>query len=221
MHNIQALVLPFQVLPTAALATVLATLLCLPLHAANAQERMALGPVYAIKENDFLKVIEARMLAKQKSGELAKIEREAIARSKQSIELPKSLGVLRTQTPRTHYFDPSIRANEELRTPDGKTVVAKGTVVNPLNVVAMSKVMLFFDASDAEQLAYATRYMAKQTMPVKAVLTGGSYMALMRQWKFPVYFDQGASLVTKLGIRQVPAIVYQEGKQLRIDEVKP
>jgi conjugal transfer pilus assembly protein TraW len=186
-----------------------------------AQERIVVGPSYPIKENDFLKVIEARLLAKQKSGELAKIEREAIARSKQSIEQPKSLGVHRTREPRTHYFDPTITANEELRTPDGKTVVARGTTVNPLNVVSMSKALLFFDASDKDQVSYATAFIAKQKIPVKAVLTGGSYMALMRQWKSPVYFDQGAALVSKLGIRQVPAIVYQEGKRLRIDEVTP
>jgi conjugal transfer pilus assembly protein TraW len=186
-----------------------------------AQERMIVGPSFPIKENDFLKVIEARLLAKQKSGELEKIEREAIARSKQSIEQPKSLGLQRTREPRTHYFDPTITANEELRTPDGKTVVARGTTVNPLNVVSMSKALLFFDASDADQVRYASAFIAKQKIPVKAVLTGGSYMALMRQWKSPVYFDQGATLVTKLRIRQVPAIVYQEGKKLRIDEVKP
>jgi conjugal transfer pilus assembly protein TraW len=41
----------------------------------------------------------------------------------------------------------------------------------------------------------------------------------MRKWKRPVYFDQQAALVTKLGIGQVPAIVSQEGKLLRIDEL--
>jgi conjugal transfer pilus assembly protein TraW len=43
----------------------------------------------------------------------------------------------------------------------------------------------------------------------------------MRAWKQTVYYDQGGSLVRRLGIRQVPAIVSQDGKRLRIDEVRP
>jgi len=35
-----------------------------------------------------------------------------------------------------------------------------------------------------------------------------------------VFFDQQGLLVRRLGIRQVPALVTQEGKRLRIDELK-
>ena len=35
----------------------------------------------------------------------------------------------------------------------------------------------------------------------------------------PVYFDQQGALTRKLGITQVPALVSQEGAQLRIDEL--
>jgi conjugal transfer pilus assembly protein TraW len=35
----------------------------------------------------------------------------------------------------------------------------------------------------------------------------------------PVYFDQQGSLIRRFGIRQVPALVSQEGLRLRIDEV--
>ena len=38
-------------------------------------------------------------------------------------------------------------------------------------------------------------------------------------WKTPVYYDQEGTLVRKLGITGVPAIVSQEGSRLRIDEV--
>ena len=54
---------------------------------------------------------------------------------------------------------------------------------------------------------------------VKLILTGGSYLDLMRRWKRPVFFDQHGQLVERLGIRHVPALVSQDGKRLRIDEI--
>ena len=54
---------------------------------------------------------------------------------------------------------------------------------------------------------------------LKVILTGGSYLDLMRRWKQPVFFDQQGSLAEKLGIRHVPALVSQEDRRLRIDEL--
>jgi conjugal transfer pilus assembly protein TraW len=54
---------------------------------------------------------------------------------------------------------------------------------------------------------------------VKVILTGGSYLELMRRWNHPVFFDQQGQLTAKLGIRHVPALVSQEGRRLRIDEI--
>jgi conjugal transfer pilus assembly protein TraW len=54
---------------------------------------------------------------------------------------------------------------------------------------------------------------------VKLILTGGSYLDLMRRWKLAVFYDQQGHLTTQLGIRHVPALVTQDGKRLRIDEL--
>jgi len=54
---------------------------------------------------------------------------------------------------------------------------------------------------------------------VKPILVGGSYVGLMKSWGTPVFYDQEGTLVRKLGISAVPAIVSQEGLRLRIDEV--
>ena len=55
---------------------------------------------------------------------------------------------------------------------------------------------------------------------MKPILTGGSYLDLMQAWQLPVYYDQLGMLTRRLGIRQVPALVSQEGKRLRIDELE-
>jgi len=43
----------------------------------------------------------------------------------------------------------------------------------------------------------------------------------MQRWGTPVYYDQQGALTRRLGITQVPALVSQEGAQLRIDELAP
>jgi conjugal transfer pilus assembly protein TraW len=42
----------------------------------------------------------------------------------------------------------------------------------------------------------------------------------MRRWKQTVYYDQQGLLTMRLGIRQVPARVTQDGRRLRIDELR-
>jgi conjugal transfer pilus assembly protein TraW len=56
---------------------------------------------------------------------------------------------------------------------------------------------------------------------LKPILVGGSYLDLMKTWRTPVYYDQQGVLTRRLGIKQVPAIVSQEGQRLRIDELVP
>ena len=55
---------------------------------------------------------------------------------------------------------------------------------------------------------------------IKPILTGGSYLDLMKSWRIPVYYDQHGVLTRRLGIAQVPALVSQEGWRLRIDELQ-
>jgi conjugal transfer pilus assembly protein TraW len=98
-----------------------------------------------------------------------------------------------------------------------------GTRKNPLDVVSLSKQLLFFDARDKRQVARARELWAAARGHLKPILTGGSYLDLMKSWRVPVYYDQQGLLTRRLGISQVPALVSQEGVRLRIDEleVKP
>jgi conjugal transfer pilus assembly protein TraW len=96
---------------------------------------------------------------------------------------------------------------------------AAGTRKNPLDVVSLSKHLLFFDARDRRQVTRARELIARYAGKVKPILTGGSYLDLMKAWRIPVYYDQQGTLTRRFGIRQVPALVSQEGARLRIDEV--
>jgi conjugal transfer pilus assembly protein TraW len=127
---------------------------------------------------------------------------------------------MRTDRARTYYFDPTITLSKDLATPEGQLISPAGTVVNPLTIVSLSKALLFFDAREKDQVSMAKKTIDRLQGKVKPILTGGSYMDLMRSWKKQVYYDQSGVLVTKLGIRQVPALVTQEGNKLRIDELE-
>ena len=81
--------------------------------------------------------------------------------------------------------------------------------------------LLFFDGRDAAQVRQAKALIERYGGKVKPILTAGSYLNLMRRWRLSVYYDQEGALVQKLGITQVPALVSQEGKRLRIDSLAP
>ena len=157
---------------------------------------------------------------KQASGRLAELQEEAVKRSRQSVENPRGVaGLERARKARSFYWDPSIRVDRDIKDAEGKVVVRAGTTVNPLSQMSLSKDLLFFDASDPAQVKFARAEIAKRDGLVKPILTAGKPFDVMRDWKQKVYFDQGGSLVRKLGIVRVPSIVKQEGLKLRIDEI--
>jgi len=165
-------------------------------------------------------VILAKLRAASDDGTLARLQREALARIRQGIDDPAPVaGLIRTRHPRHFHHDPSIVVQDAIRDADGRVVVPPGTVVNPLDTVPLSQALLFFDARDRDQVAEARKLIDARHGQVKPILTGGSYLELMRRWRRPVYYDQQGVLTTRLGIRQVPALVTQDGRRLRIDEL--
>lgn len=180
------------------------------------------GPTYEIAEPDLIDVIKSRLERMARTGELARKQSEYRDRVVQGIESPKSItGIRPTQSPRTFHVNPAMVLARDIRDSTGQLLFAKGTQVNPLELVSLSKRLVFFDGRDARQVAFAKQTLISAGAGTKPILVGGQPLKLMRSWKRPVYFDQGGTLVKRLGIQQVPAIVSQDGKRLRIDEVRP
>jgi len=200
----------------------LATLGALALHpalAATDADLGVIGPVYPVIEPDMLRAIEAKLREKARSGELARLEREGIARAARTLREPRPVeGLARATTHRVSYLDPSVRFDRAVRAPDGTRVVPAGARVNPLEYVTLSSALLFFDARDGDQVRHAAALRARHPGALKPILVGGSHVALTRAWHTRVYYDQGGVLVHRLGIRHVPALVTQEGMRLRIEE---
>ena len=204
------------------LALISALLMAGGIATANRAEDLgAIGQTYTIAEPHLLNYIEQTLREKEKSGELASLEEQAKRRVIESIRNPKALaGIRPTQTARTFYFDPSITVEQNITDDMGNIIVPAGTTKNPLEVVSLSKHLLFFDGSDSEQVRHARALIDHYGGNVKPILVAGSYLDLMKAWQLSVYFDQQGALTTKFGITQVPALVSQEGLRLRIDEMK-
>jgi len=188
---------------------------------AGADDLGVVGPTYEIVERDALELITSRLKRMEKSGELAKYQEDYKNKVINSIEHPRPLtGFKSTETPSTHYYDPTIVTDRDIVDATGKIIYPRGTRVNPLDYVGWNTYLLFVDGRDEKQLEFTRKVVATSDRPVKVVLVAGEPMALMRKWKSPVYFDQGGSLIKRFSIAQVPAIVRQEGKRLRIDELR-
>ncbi len=193
--------------------------LALVLSFAGTVHAQAVGPTYKIIEKDMLDEIRATLEAKERSGELGKLKEEAITRSKNSILNPQAVdGIQRTKEARSFYYDPTLVVNKTIATPDGTVLAKNGDKFNPLDQVSMSSILVFFDGRDADQVMKAKKIVDDAKGRAKPILVGGS-LELMRIWRQRIYFDQKGLLTSKFGIRQTPAVVYQEGKRLRVDEL--
>ena len=187
---------------------------------ARAMDLGVIGPTYEISEPHLLQMIEQRLRAKERSGELGRLEAQVRERGIATVKNPPPVTGLRpTDTMRTFYFDPSFTLDRNIFGPQGELLFAAGTRKNPLEVVSLSRHLLFFDARDPRQVGRARQLITLYQGRVKPILVGGSYLDLMQSWHVPVYYDQQGLLTRRLGITQVPALVSQDGLRLRIDEL--
>lgn len=194
--------------------------LALAAASACATDLGVLGPTYGIAEPHLLDFIHQRLRDSERSGELQRLVREAQGRGIDAVKHPSPVPGLRaTQTARSFYVDPSFTLDRHIVDAQGRLLFPAGTRTNPLDVVSLSRQLLFFDARDSRQLARARELMTRYEGKLKPILTGGSYLELMKAWQRPVYFDQQGTLIRRFGIRQLPALVSQDGRRLRVDEL--
>jgi conjugal transfer pilus assembly protein TraW len=204
------------------LLPLLALLLVGWMPAVRGDELGVVGPTYEIAEPDLLAVIESRLKRMEQTGELARKQREHRDRVVSAVEKPKPVpGVQTTVTPRRFFLDPTWVLDRDIRTADGALLFARGQKVNPLEHVSLRERLVLFDGRDRRQVALARQMLQRSAGGGKAILVAGEPLRLMRSWKRRVFYDQGGTLTRRLGIRQVPAVVSQDGKRLRIDEIRP
>lgn len=173
------------------------------------------GHTWPIAEKSLLEVIQERLRAVDKRGRLKELQQKFVERVKKTIGSPKPCRTIkRTHTPREYFFDPTYTQKEEIKDHEGRIVVQAGTSVNPLDYVSWGEDLILIDGRDPEQVGWALPKSGK------VVLVEGNPLDLSAQHKRWFYFDQGGIIARKFGIEQVPAVISQAGKHLKIKEIK-
>ncbi len=181
-----------------------------------------IGPTYPVTEPDLLKVIEQAVAKLEGSGEAGRIMIRAQERALKRMRSPAPVqGLAKASRDGTVMFDPSVALAEDIVAADGSVLFRRGMRVNPLDHVRMPRALLLFDGSDPEQVGLAEILTTRHAGGIMPVLVGGSWLDLTRDWKRKVYYDQGGALVRRLGIREIPALVEQSGRFLRISVFGP
>lgn len=179
------------------------------------------GDVYSIDEQDFLEFIQQRLKTMQASGKITELQNSIQVRSQQQAERPLPVtGITRAQAPKSWFFDPSITLPHDFSDANGRIFAKQGAAFNPLSQVQLSKALLFYDADDKAQVKWAKTMDEKLQGKVKLILVKGSVVQEAKRFEKAVYFDQEGRLTTRFNIQHTPAMVTQEGLQLRIQEVK-
>ena len=183
---------------------------------ASAKDLGVRGATWAIAEPDLLDAIEARLGEMERSGALARIEDEAKSRARASLEAPAPVpGIAPATVRRSRLFDPSIALDRDVRLPGGRLLARAGARVNPLERMALTRSLLFIDGRREVEVEWALA----RGDGARIVLVAGRPLALARRHGRPFFFDQGARLTDRFGLRATPALVEPAGTRLRITEV--
>ncbi|MBA3814895.1 MAG: type-F conjugative transfer system protein TraW [Alphaproteobacteria bacterium] len=180
------------------------------------------GVIYPIEEVDPIQIIQQKLKAMEDSGELKQRNLELQKKARASIERPKPVeGITRATISRTFIFDPTYIVKEDLYDHQGRVFAKKDTKINPLENISLSQDLVFLDGDDEEQLAWVKDQLTKNTgiKPIRLILVKGAPLKLAEDLEIPIYFDQGGTLTTKLGISHVPTFVSQVNLHLKIEEI--
>lgn len=194
---------------------------------AEAKDLGIAGSSFQVKEEGFLAMIERKL----KGLDMKTLETKIQELAKRKVEEPAAVGgITKTTEQREFAYDPSYILNEDVYLPDGNLLYAKGTSINPLDHISWQGKLVFIDSRDSEQVAWVKQrqdlQLNENELPTeverqaKIVLVAGKPIELERELGIAVYFDQAGELTSKFGIRHVPAIVEQDGKLLKVSEIK-
>ncbi|MCG1040529.1 MULTISPECIES: type-F conjugative transfer system protein TraW [Burkholderiaceae] len=190
------------------------------LPAANAVHLGSIGQTYPIGEESALDMMMKKLRQKERTGELKKLQEQAIQRSIDSVKHMKPVDGITTVTERAQrLIDPTVIYAKAVTTDDGRIVIPAGTRINPLDVINLTKTLVFFDGRDTAQCEAVRKLVAQGSARLKPILVAGSWLDLTRAWKTQVFYDQHGSLTQRFGIKAVPSVIRQQGKMLLVEEI--
>lgn len=181
-----------------------------------------IGTTYPIIEKHAVRDIRERLEAKQKSGELSQMQQQVQERINQAaLNLQPVDGLQTADKPSVRHFEPSFTLKETLKDHEGRIVAPAGTVVKPLEIAPIPFKIFFFDGRDKKQVSLAKKLAAEWGESFLPVLTAGRWDEIAIEMNRAVYFDQQGRMSRSFRLNEVPSLVAQEGKLLRIETFNP
>lgn len=207
------------------LALIITVVIALPIYARDLGKR---GNSFEIVEQAFLEMIAEKGEQLERSGRLAQEQQKMQQIAESRIKNPSVVSnIVKATKNRKYYHEPLYRLEEDAVLPCGKILYKAGTTVNPLEHMDLERRIFFIDGRDKSQVKWLLSTMKDKevldtdTLEEKIILIGGSPLDIAEKIGREVYFDQhGGEITSKWGIKAVPAVVEQEGKKLRIEEIK-
>lgn len=187
--------------------------------AGQASDHGVVGQTFPVIETDLLSVIEQRLQNLQASGGIDRMNAEFARRAEAKVRRPTPVaGITRATQARVWAFDPTIVIEKDVKDQKGNFVARAGQTVNPLDFVAMHQALVFVDGDDKAQMEWATSQYSD--LKAKIILVSGSPIEEMTARKRRFYFDQEGRLTGKFGVRHTPAVAEQDGKIIKVSEIK-
>lgn len=181
-----------------------------------------MGQTFPIIETDLLTSIEARLRSLEASGGIERMQRQMQEQAVASVRRPTRVdGMTSATVKREWLFDPSIVTEDDIVDTKGNLIAARGTRVNPLDMVQLRQALVFVDGDNSDELSWAVRNWSDTA--AKIIFVSGSPFDAMKPFQRRFYFDQGGTLTAKFGIRHTPAVVSAvvsaAGSSLKISEI--
>lgn len=175
------------------------------------------GNVFQILERDLQEVIEERL----QSIDQHQLQERMKERVYGYLERPPAvLGIKEASEEKTFLIDPTYVAESDVKDHHGSVIFFKGSTINPLDHIMLREKLFFFDGNKEEQIALAKQLKEKENGKIKLILVSGATLALQKRFQHWMYFDQKGFITKKLSIKEVPALVEQEGKFLKVTIMK-
>lgn len=186
---------------------------------AIASDHGVAGQTFPIVEPDLLATIEVKLQRLQANGDIDRMNAAFARHAETRVRRPKPVdGITPATEARTWAYDPTITIERDIQDQKGNYIARRGQTVNPLDFTAVHQALIFVDGDNKAEMAWATAQYSD--LKAKIILVNGSPLEEMTARHRRFYFDQEGRLTGKLGIRHTPAVAVQDGRVMKLSEIK-
>lgn len=176
------------------------------------------GQTFPVLEKNIIHVLQEKMASDKGRALLSHLEKSYLKMREEKKYVPqKVLGLMPTIEQRSYMFDPSLFLTHDIADHNGNVFYKKGTSLNPLTVMTLSKEYVFIDGTRDKQIEWSKKMMAEKNIMI--ILVDGDPMRIMKDHHITVFFDQDGEMVKRFELTHVPCVMRQEGQKLQITEI--